>query len=308
MKLVLGFVLVISSMSALAWEADNTKALSDVSYIPAQGTFFGRTTMEWNSITGEIGLTSSEVDYSAGFTTFGQEIGYGISDRLQVLVGYENQLKGRIAVEANGNRDIEGPANPDLGFIYRVLKQEDDSINLDIGVSYSPDLFDSESNSTKNESDNASGGSSITLGGRGAKKFTNVDMTAEVRLRLNGSTETKDTVTKEKEKEDSTSDFLISYTAQLPIENGFFVKGKLTSIMSSESKSKDSSGTTKTETSSSTALEASLVYAILPETLVLEAGFGLLSASEYEVKTPTQTQKYRDQSGNRVFISALYQF
>jgi len=250
------------------------------------------------------------VDFDENTTIFGQRVGYGIMDRLTAAITYQNQLKGRTSIEGNGNSDEEGPLNPDITVLYRILKQEDDSITLDAYVSYAPDMFDSETNSTKNESDAASGGTAFTIGGRGAKKFTNLEMMAEISLTANGDREAKDTVSKRKAKADSNAQSSISYSVQFPLEKGFWVRGTLTAQTESELKVKFSDGTSaKRATFGTSEIAGSLLYEPIDQHLVVQIGLGLGGQGEYKTKFSDGTsQKYRDVGTGRLFLSALYQF
>lgn len=309
MKYILGIGLLLFALDTFAWETDNSKSLSDLLYIPNVGRFFGQTGLEWVSLSGEIGVTGGDVDITSSQTTFAQELGYGLTDRLQLVLQYQNQLKGRTARENNGNFDNEGPANPLAKVQYRLLKQEEDSITLDLNLAYSPDLFDSESNSVKNETDNASGGSSLILGGRAGKKFTNLEMKGELSIRFNGKSESRDTVSKDKTKTEANAETRLAYYVQFPLENKFWARALLERVITGEVKSKDSSGdTSKADSYSSGQLAGSLLYMPVDGHLVLEAGVGLISASDFEVKTGNQKNKFRDFSGSRVFLTALYQF
>lgn len=310
MKYLIGLALFLFAVDTFAWEADNSKSLADLLYIPNTGRFYGETSINWESLAGEIDTGTGDVDYKRGTNTFAQKLGYGINDRIQVFAKYSNQLKGRTSIEANGNSDEEGPYNPEVGALYRLLKQEDDSITLDLLAGYAPDLFDSESNSTKDESDAASGGSALFIGGRAGKKFTNLEMMGEVTITINGSRESKDTVTKEKTKADGNAETHLAYIVQVPLENGFWLRGKLISNAQGELKVKFTDGTTaKRDPFTSSELNGSLVYMAVEDHLVLEAGMGVGGVSEYKIKFSDGTRnKYKDTAGNRVFLSALYQF
>lgn len=310
MKFVLGFVLLFAAADTFAWEPDHSKNLADLLYIPNAGRLYGDTRMEWQTSAGSIETGSGEVDFTEGTNTFSQQLGYGITERSQLFFKYSNQLKGRTAIEANGNSDEEGPANPELGALFRVLKQEEDSITLDVLLAYSPDLLDSESNSTKDESDAASGGSAITLGGRAGKKFTNLEMMGELLLTVNGDSESKDTVDDSKTKRDSFATSTIAYSVQLPLEKGFWVRGRLEGRTQGEIKAKDGDGDkVKQDAVTFSSLELSLLYSPIDDHLVLMIGAGIGGASDFKRKYDDGTvNKFEDISGNIAYLAARYQF
>ena len=90
MKYLVGLALFLFAVDTFAWEADHSKSLSDLLYIPNQGRFFGSTSMEWVGLTGKIGVTGGDVDFSSQQNVFFQNIGYGLTDRLQLILLYQN--------------------------------------------------------------------------------------------------------------------------------------------------------------------------------------------------------------------------
>lgn len=310
MKFVLGMILTLASANSFAWEADNSKNLSDVLFVSNAGRLYGRTEMTWVSLAGEVGVTGGDLDFTSQQNLIKQVLGYGISDRLQVSLTYQNQLKGLNSIEQNGNSSNEGPANPELGVLYRLLQQADDTVTLDLFAGYAPDMIDSESNSTKDESDFAAGGSSLLLGVRAGKKFTNLEMMGSITIEANSDSESEDTQTKEKTKQDSNSEVSIAYWVQFPLQNSFWARARLENTATSETKTKFSDGSSsKRDGSSTVELAGSLLYSPIDQHLVFEAGLGLLGASDFKVKDSSGTQnKYKDLGGSRLFLAATYQF
>ena len=310
MRMLLTLFVLFVTTQAFAWEVDSTKALSDLLYIPAQGSFYGQTSLDAVYLEGTIRPASGgKVDFESRSNSLKQVLGYGITERWQVGFQYQNQFYDRTQIDNNGSNRSTGGANPQITTLYRLLKQEDDSINLDLRAGLEPDLIDSETNSDTDTSNYASGGSNILIGGRAGKKWINVDMKAELDIAINGKTETKDSATgKGKIKTDGYGAYRIAYFAQLPLEQGFFVRGKLESIRSGELTRKQDGQKSKLDSTSSSELAGSIVYNAVQNPLVVEAGLGLLGVADYKLKTSAGKQKYEDVSGTRVFLNALYQF
>lgn len=308
MKLVLGFALMALATPLMATTGQN---LADLLYVPNAGRFYGQTEMTWTSAKGEIESGTSELDLTVNTTEFNQRVGYGISDQLRVQLTYSNQLKGRTTIEGNGNSKNEGPSNPEASVLYRVLSQQDKAVSFDLFVNYSPDMIDSESNSAKNESNNAAGGSALTFGSRVGHKFdSKLELVGEAGITINGSSESEDTSTREKSKDDAYGEYRFKASIQYPLQENLWIRGATEFLTVSNREGRDSDGDkVKSDAYVSTTLTGTLLYAAIPDHLVFEAGLGLAALSDYEVEYADGTRnKFTGIGGSGVFLSALYQF
>lgn len=305
---LLVLVVAVYATATEAWEPDSTKALSDLLYIPTAHTFYGKSQMESVNFDLTAHQSGFKVDGNYKSTNFTQTAGFGLSDRWQVSVVYENQFYGRTSFEGNTSSHSQGPANPQLRSLYRLLRQEEDDLTLDLMGGYAPNMFDSKSNANENNRSYASGGSALFLGGRAGKKWTNIEMMGELELTLNGSSETKNSSTKAKDKTDANTQSRLTYWVQLPIQNGVSARAKLERIVTFAHEGKQSDGTkVKYDLTSGAELSGSLLYN-LKNAITVEAGVGLLGASDYTIKSGSTKTKFTDVGGTRAFVSALYQF
>ncbi len=180
MKRILGLALLSVAPAALALELtpDTSNQLTDLMYVPAQGTIFGLTSLEMGSTKGDFG----DDDLEADDQYFRQEVRYGVSDRWQVYATYEHRLKGELEV-ANADSEQDGPQNPFLGTLYRFAPAHENSLTLDAFVAYSPDLFDREYDA--DNSDYARGGDAWVFGLRFGRKFKEFEMSAGTDMQWN---------------------------------------------------------------------------------------------------------------------------
>lgn len=149
---------------AFDWTPDTTRILSDPAFLPARGQLASTTTMEYRD--GDQDLTRNGVPSgSTSGNGYGitETLTYGATDRLAVRLSMdhwnsefsETTASGRVLTYHHNGFD-----NPTLSLVYRALEQKTSPVSVDVGGSYSPDLFTSRSATTTQDGTVASGGQS----------------------------------------------------------------------------------------------------------------------------------------------------
>ena len=163
------------------FEPISSRILADPLYLPLKSQLYGSTTYTYN-------LTKSKAynyagaktsDSSTSTNTFGQTIGYGLSDALSIWLidSYafnraDKTLSTTGAISSNNN---EGFANPTLRTSYRLLDQAKSPADLDLSLQVSPNAFKDKSAGDGHDGTIASGDQPIaiiTALGREMKMFT----------------------------------------------------------------------------------------------------------------------------------------
>jgi hypothetical protein len=163
--------LVPFAAHAMDYSLSSDRILSDPLYLPLQGQFYGSTSYEWAS-------TSEDVFNAAGVKTASERIDanplnqlfeYGITDDLAVsaAIGYDPSATTHINPVGGTStvRTAQGWTDPTFGAIYRVLDQRDNPLTLDVGASYSPNVFSAKTASDTDDGTVALGGQELTFGG-----------------------------------------------------------------------------------------------------------------------------------------------
>lgn len=162
------------------WTPSGERILSDPTYLPLQGQFFGDTAYGYERGDGDIfdatGAHAATTRHTQN--TIRQNFAYGLTDALSLNLGIGYGFAGHNRVEsANGltTNDQSGWEDPTLGATYRLLDQRNHPVSLDIMGEYSPDVFQSRNATPSRDGTLARGGSETDLGvglGRETRIFT----------------------------------------------------------------------------------------------------------------------------------------
>jgi outer membrane protein assembly factor BamA len=149
---------------AMDYTLSADRIVSDPLYLPLQGQIFGESSYQWAT-------TSQDVFNSAGVKTeserinsnpFGVTFEYGITDDLAVSanIGYDPSVTTHINPVSGTGTTLtdQGWDDPTFGVVYRVLDQRDNPLTLDLGASYSPNMFSSKNASDDDDGTVARGG------------------------------------------------------------------------------------------------------------------------------------------------------
>lgn len=313
MRLILALFALLSVTAAFAWEADDQKALTDLLYIPNAGRLYGETAVQTMSAHADFKVSTVKGEIHQQSNTFTQELHYGLTDRLRASVIYENQFYQHQETEVTGGSKSSarttGPSNPTVSALFRILRQADDKITLDVYGSYAPDMIDGKSDSSKGTSSYAAGGAVTTAGVRAGKKWKEVSMSLDASFAFHGDAESKDKTTGDKTKDQSTVTYDIKYFVQIPLVERLFARINIESQINSASKSKDKDGTSKYDMTSTSGIGGSLVFAVIPERMFVESGIAFASTADYRGKDSSgNTIKIDNQGGSMAFLKAGYQF
>jgi hypothetical protein len=156
------------------------RILSDPTYLPLQGQFFGDTSYGYERSDGDV--FDADGAHAAAtrrtLNTARQNFTYGLTDAFSLNVGIGYGFSGHDRVDsANGSTQTNdsGWEDPSLGATYRLLDQRNRPVSLDIMGEYSPDVFQSRSATPTRDGTIARGGSETDLGvglGRETRFFT----------------------------------------------------------------------------------------------------------------------------------------
>ncbi len=180
---------IIAVAALMAVTAANAQDLSfgDVNYFLKQGqlNFLADVNHRTQQFTTDITATNTVTSRTEGNFVFGQ-LGYGLSDRLNLTAGVEYAFNVKVddtyvgAGVTNPNPSSitqDGLANPQLGVNYRFLSQTDERYNWDFGALASIRIEDAETGSSNPTSTDVSNGnasngrSSIEINTRFGRKW-----------------------------------------------------------------------------------------------------------------------------------------
>lgn len=131
---------LLGSMAAHA--EHGTAQTRDLWYLPAAGKFQSSTTLGYNS-------TTLDLDYSGGpnltdnTLELSEEFNYSILDELQVGidVGYSTGKRESLTgATTKSSKTASGITDPSLVVLYRILKQDEQPVFLDVSLAISPSL------------------------------------------------------------------------------------------------------------------------------------------------------------------------
>jgi hypothetical protein len=163
--------LVPFAAHAMDYDLASDRILSDPLYLPLQGQIYSSTSYDWAT-------TTEDVFNAAGVKTASERINanplnqtfeYGVTDdlALSAAIGYDpsaathiNRVGGTSTVHTD-----QGWSDPTFGAIYRVLDQRTNPLTLDVGASYSPNVFSAKTASDTDDGTVALGGQEWTFGG-----------------------------------------------------------------------------------------------------------------------------------------------
>ncbi len=155
---------VPASAHAFDLTPDTTRYLSDPAFLPLTGQVYGETSYGYRELSEDRIVPGIGVFPHAWIrdTIVGQELSYGISDRLSLnatLDFQESRLKDSLPfVGGAESYYARGFNNPIVGATYRAIEQGYSPVDLDISVSYSPDAFTAREATLSNGGTTASGG------------------------------------------------------------------------------------------------------------------------------------------------------
>ncbi len=156
------------------------RVLSDPTYLPLQGQFFGDSSYGYergeSDVFDSTDARSATTRHTQNFVR--QNFAYGVTDALSLNVGIGYGFSGdNRVVSANGTTTTHqsGWEDPSLGATYRLLDQRNHPVSLDIMGDYSPDAFQSRNATQIRDGTIARGGPEVGLGvglGRETRFFT----------------------------------------------------------------------------------------------------------------------------------------
>ncbi len=150
------------SARAFDLSADTTRYLADPAFLPLAGQVYGETSFGYRELSEDrtVPGLGTYPHSSVRDTLFGQQLAYGITDRISVsatLNFQESRIKDSYPFGAY-DFYAHGFNNPILGATYRAVQQGDIPVSVDIAASYSPDSFAARATSLANGGTTASGG------------------------------------------------------------------------------------------------------------------------------------------------------
>src|SRR5665213_588569 len=182
MRYIVGLSLAAAvSMPLLAQAQDfsptGERILSDPTYLPLQGQFFGETGYGYERTNGNLfDATGAQTATTRNtLNTVQQKFAYGITDQLSVNAGIAYGFEGHASVDGSSTSNRSGFDNPTFGATYRLLDQRHRPVSLDIFGEYAPDAFQARSATNNQDGTVARGGSEAAFGlalGRETRFFT----------------------------------------------------------------------------------------------------------------------------------------
>lgn len=149
------------------WSPSTERILSDPAFRPTQGQVVGNTAIstrverahDYFSRTGQRG------DNKVRTNTVSQDLEVGVTDWLSLTAsGAYSQAQFEVNSSIGPDKQhAEGFANPAFGLSVRALDQRTQPVNVDVRVSYAPDLLTARFNTDTGKGSVARGGDATTL-------------------------------------------------------------------------------------------------------------------------------------------------
>lgn len=158
------------SMPVLAQAQDFTptgdRILSDPTYLPLQGQFFGESGYGYERTNGNLfDSTGAQIATTRNtLNTIRQNFAYGLTDQLSINAGIAYGFDGHASQNGLTGADRSGFDNPSFGATYRLLDQRNRPVSLDIFGEYAPDAFQARSATGTQDGTVALGGPEADFG------------------------------------------------------------------------------------------------------------------------------------------------
>ncbi len=150
--LALGLLLSILPFRAWAFDLspDASRVLSDPTYLPQGGQFFGSTEFSYNQVNSNTDNYQGKMTASTSVktTTLTQVLDFGLTDDLTLRASGFYQLNGTDSQDPSGVSTLTssyGMSDPTIALVCRVLDEKGAPFNWDLKASYTPDLINAES-------------------------------------------------------------------------------------------------------------------------------------------------------------------
>lgn len=131
MKKIIATAILMSSVSSFA---DADLQFGDVNYFLKQGEVNARFETNLFSVQEKRDFRPASATLETEGYANNLFLGYAFSDRLNAYVGVGYNYDVEVAQSGNADYRQEGWQNPSVGLNYRLLRQNDSSVNLDFGL------------------------------------------------------------------------------------------------------------------------------------------------------------------------------
>lgn len=167
----MGLALLLLPLGAWALDLspDASRVLSDPTYLPLGGQFFGSTEYSYNQVNSNTDNYQGKMTASTSVktTTLTQVLDFGLTDDLTLRASGFYQLNGTNSQDPSGVSTLTssyGMSDPTIALVCRVLDEKGAPFNWDLKASYTPDLINAESASADLSGSVARGGSTAAFG------------------------------------------------------------------------------------------------------------------------------------------------
>ncbi len=176
------------------------RILSDPSFLPLKGQFFGDSTYTYLQGNGDrFDATGAQyADTRNVANELSQYFAYGITDDLSLNFGISGSVSGYHETDnAAGTTHINasGFFDPTFGLTWRAIDQRAHGVNLDLFGHFSPDVFSSHSGSATQDATVARGGGEGDFGAAISQEYRFFTLRGDVTGRYYGSSRTTNSVT-----------------------------------------------------------------------------------------------------------------
>lgn len=246
MKKTMTLALTLASLNSLAidTQADSTRGISDLMYLPVAGT---------TSIGMKVSRTSSDADLTyisqsitntkTDDTDLSAYLAYSINDNFSLALNipytFSSDEDTTYGPASTVNGDTEktkssGLQDIDIVAKYRIFDQKDRAVNFDLTIEFSPKTGDAES-ATKTADGNAfRGGTDLDITLDFGKKFKELQARGFFGLMFSGESETKDLSDGSISKTESFTSIQLGAEIQLRPSQDIYLDGGLAVIFPGE--------------------------------------------------------------------------
>jgi hypothetical protein len=134
---------------AVAQDVPARQILADPSFLPLKGQVFGETDFLFSAQTGgsfgPAGARTSSITIDS--EAVGQIFRYGLTDRLSLNLAAEYAWSRAKSTTISGDvthSDVNGFEDPSVGLTYRLIRQADHPVSVDLTATYAPDLISAD--------------------------------------------------------------------------------------------------------------------------------------------------------------------
>ena len=180
---------LIVLMCLISSAAFAARSITDIMYLPSKGTW--ASTTKYTSTTAEADVKNSPPATENTFSVISEEILYSTSNNLALSLGFDYTLSGEN--KTGGTYDYASGID-DVTIAARWRLKETDNSRMDIKISFSDSLGETETGTATVEGNNKAGGSSAKIAAEWGQSYGKNQSSLQIGIEKEAPTTTKNAV------------------------------------------------------------------------------------------------------------------